>query len=295
MINHYVADITNVSDYYPFGSPLYGRRWSAGYRYGFNGKENDDEIIGKGRWQDYGVRMYRTDLGRFFSPDPLIVFQKKYPELSSYQFASLNPIQNIDIDGLEGADPKFENANSIYFVGGQGMSKEDKAIYNEAFNNIVVAGATGIISEFAIGGLINWGAKIYRAYKVERSVQKVATAEKIVQNSAQGIEKTKSAFQAAKEGGKHSGLLKNYASKSIKEIEKAVQSLDKKAQEHLDYIKDPAKALLDKQKRTGSGKLWKDMTKKEQEGILKFWKKEADTYKEQKEVLEGLIKEKSTK
>ncbi|GAB4447042.1 MAG: hypothetical protein OHK0036_00750 [Bacteroidia bacterium] len=99
----YFSDITSVSDYYPFGSPLYGRRWSAGYRYGFNGKENDNEVMGNGKFQDYGARMYDTRLGRFISADPLIVKQKQYVRLSSYQFASNTPIRAIDKDGLEAA------------------------------------------------------------------------------------------------------------------------------------------------------------------------------------------------
>src|SRR5690606_14494021 len=40
-------------------------------------------------------------LNRFISPDPLIVYGKKYPELSTYQFASNSPIMGIDLDGLE--------------------------------------------------------------------------------------------------------------------------------------------------------------------------------------------------
>jgi RHS repeat-associated protein len=88
--------------YCVFGMIQPGRNFNAqNYRFGFNGKENDNEIIGTGRWQDYGERMYRTDLGRFFSPDPIIVYGKKYPELSTYQFASNTPIQAIDLDGLE--------------------------------------------------------------------------------------------------------------------------------------------------------------------------------------------------
>jgi len=38
-------------------------------------------------------------MGRFLSEDPLV---RKFPMLTPYQFASNNPIQNIDIDGLEG-------------------------------------------------------------------------------------------------------------------------------------------------------------------------------------------------
>jgi RHS repeat-associated protein len=80
---------------------MLSKSYENGYRFGFNGKENDNEVLGLGRWQDYGERQYRPDLGRFFSPDPLIVYQKKYPELSSYQFASDRPIDGIDLDGLE--------------------------------------------------------------------------------------------------------------------------------------------------------------------------------------------------
>lgn len=89
-------------DYYPFGMGMPGRKFTAGggYRYGFNGKENDNEAKGEGNQQDYGMRIYDTRLGRFLSVDPLTA---DYPELTPYQFASNSPIQNIDIDGLEGS------------------------------------------------------------------------------------------------------------------------------------------------------------------------------------------------
>ena len=64
------------------------------YKYGFNGKENDDET----GTQDYGMRIYNSGLGKFLSVDPLA---HKYPELSTYQFASNTPIWAIDLDGLE--------------------------------------------------------------------------------------------------------------------------------------------------------------------------------------------------
>ena len=71
------------------------------YRYGFNGKENDNEVQGQGNWQDYGSRLYSPRLGRFPTPDPLIIYKQKYPMLSSYQFASNTPIMADDLDGLE--------------------------------------------------------------------------------------------------------------------------------------------------------------------------------------------------
>ena len=78
-----------------------GREFSiGGYRYGFNGKENDNEVKGKGSQQDYGMRIYDPRLGKFLSVDPIT---KEYPELTPYQFASDEPLKNIDVDGLEGA------------------------------------------------------------------------------------------------------------------------------------------------------------------------------------------------
>ena len=66
------------------------------YRYGFNGKENDQE------WgkliQDYGFRLYNPAIAKFLSVDPL---SPSYPELTPYQFASNTPIDAIDLDGLE--------------------------------------------------------------------------------------------------------------------------------------------------------------------------------------------------
>jgi RHS repeat-associated protein len=63
-----------------------GRNYSAqtDYRYGFNGKKNDNEVKGEGNEQDYGMRIYDPRVGRFLSVDPLT---KKYPDLSPFQFA----------------------------------------------------------------------------------------------------------------------------------------------------------------------------------------------------------------
>ena len=71
---------------------------SEDYRYGFNGKEKDDEISGSGNSYDYGFRIYNPRLGRFLSVDPLF---KSYPWYTPYQFAGNMPVWAIDLDGLE--------------------------------------------------------------------------------------------------------------------------------------------------------------------------------------------------
>jgi RHS repeat-associated protein len=76
-----------------------GRKFSlGGYRYGFNGKENDNEVKGEGNQQDYGFRMYDPRLGKFLSVDPLTKF---YPWNSTYAFAENDVMRSIDLEGAE--------------------------------------------------------------------------------------------------------------------------------------------------------------------------------------------------
>jgi RHS repeat-associated protein len=94
---YYKADVLTANDYYPFGMQMPGRKFSiGGYRYGFNGKENDKDISEGG--QDYGMRIYDGRIGRFLSVDPMT---KSFPLLSPFQFAANSPIFGIDMDGME--------------------------------------------------------------------------------------------------------------------------------------------------------------------------------------------------
>ncbi len=95
---YFEADVQTVQDYYAFGMQMPGRKLSGGYRYGFNGKENDNEVKGEGNQQDYGMRICDGRIGKFLSVDPIT---SSYPMLTPYQFSSNRPIDGIDLDGLE--------------------------------------------------------------------------------------------------------------------------------------------------------------------------------------------------
>jgi RHS repeat-associated protein len=74
------------------------------YRYGFNGKEKDDEVYNAdGTEYDYGMRIYDSRLARFLSVDPLF---KRYPWNSTYAFAENDVIRCIDLDGCEKVQTK---------------------------------------------------------------------------------------------------------------------------------------------------------------------------------------------
>lgn len=92
-------------NYYPWMlNP--GRNWESGtgYRYSFNGKENDDEIAGNNNTLDFGARVYDCRIGKWLSIDPE---QTDYPHTSTYAFVLNNPITFIDPDGKK-----------VYYSGG---------------------------------------------------------------------------------------------------------------------------------------------------------------------------------
>ncbi|MCW3083933.1 MAG: hypothetical protein JWP12_1299, partial [Bacteroidetes bacterium] len=99
IIDYFQPEVIASNDYYAFGSPMDGRTFSSNkYRYGFNGKEKDDEVKGGGASYDYGFRIYDVRLGKFLSVDPLF---QSYPWFTPYQFAANMPIWAVDLDGLE--------------------------------------------------------------------------------------------------------------------------------------------------------------------------------------------------
>jgi RHS repeat-associated protein len=83
-----------------FGSIMEGRNYegdtSLRYRFGFNGKEKDNETYGDGNELDFGARIYDSRLGRFLSMDPL---SRKFAHKSPYLALDNNPLSFIDKGG----------------------------------------------------------------------------------------------------------------------------------------------------------------------------------------------------
>ena len=120
MISNFL-NITNELDFICSSEQIENNRYSKGknfsksYRFGFNGKEHDDEPNGAGNQYDYGFRIYNPRLGRFLSVDPLT---STYPFYTPYQFAGNDVIRAIDLDGLE----------KVY-VFDQGSNPNNKRVY----------------------------------------------------------------------------------------------------------------------------------------------------------------------
>jgi RHS repeat-associated protein len=119
-ITYFKPVVITANDYYPFGMIMPGRNYNNGnakdYKYGFNGKENDNEVKGEGNVVAFEARIYDSRLGRFLSTDPR---EKDYAWQSTYAYFGNSPISILDIKGEGGENPgvhvvsKGENLTSI--------------------------------------------------------------------------------------------------------------------------------------------------------------------------------------
>ena len=98
--DYYIAEVIHQQDYYPFGSPMPGRKYDLSgtkiYRFGFNGMERGDEVYGDGDEYTTKFRQYDPRLGRWLSIDP---DQIHYEHVSPYIAMDNNPIIKTDIYG----------------------------------------------------------------------------------------------------------------------------------------------------------------------------------------------------
>jgi RHS repeat-associated protein len=143
-IAYYLPEVITGQLYYSFGEIMPFMNGTAStYRYGFNGKENDNEVKGVGDQQDYGMRIYDPRVGRFLSVDPI---SKSYPGLTPYQFASNSPIANTDLDGLEASSSVkkvIKNASGVAAV----EVATQQAVKQEVSQSVVTASGKLVLHE----------------------------------------------------------------------------------------------------------------------------------------------------
>jgi RHS repeat-associated protein len=129
---------------------------SDSYRYGFNGKELDNELKGEGNSYDFGARMLDPRVGRWFARDPL---ESKYPNWSTYNFSFNNPIHFKDPDGkdpvtaIAEAITSFAMSAGTDFLSSWLIGGDDP---KTAFKNIAWGSATvDALSTYAISSFVN--------------------------------------------------------------------------------------------------------------------------------------------
>lgn len=179
------GNIIEENHYYSFGlkiAAISSKKYADNYDgtinnpYQYNGKEmlDDDANL---NWYDYGFRNYDPQIGRFMQLDPLTDY---YPFLTPYQYASNDPITNIDIDGLEGG-------NSV-----GGLAKDFAYSYNTAERfvglEMVLSSATRTATVAAratnvMQTIVKTSGWILKALHATEIISNAATANMVGQNT----------------------------------------------------------------------------------------------------------------
>ncbi len=95
---NFTADVVSLADYYPFGMEMPGQTVSSSdYRYGYQGKEKETELMGNAVAYDFGARILDARVGRWLSLDPLA---EKFAGESPYSAMANDPINMVDPDGM---------------------------------------------------------------------------------------------------------------------------------------------------------------------------------------------------
>lgn len=107
-LTSFSSDVELSSDYYSYGMLMPGRDYnSSDYRFGFQGKEKNNEWGDNGVSYDFGARIYDSRVGRWLSIDAKA---SDYPGINPYNAFTNNPISYIDPDGKAAKDVVFDPA-----------------------------------------------------------------------------------------------------------------------------------------------------------------------------------------
>ncbi len=91
----------------------------------------------------------------------------------------------------------------------------------------------------------------------------------------------RNAYEIAKAGGRHAGLLQIYQGKSAGEIERALRSYERQVDLHRQKLMNPKQFVRD----------WARKSAHVREGLLRHWQEDLTRNQELAEVMRGLLHE----
>ncbi len=271
--------VVEDSDFFPFGAERVLVD-SLNNNYKFTGQERDSES-----GLDYFIaRHYWSTAARFLQPDeftggPVDAFSSNDPlppgplpcaditnpqSLNKYTYTYNNPVRYTDPTGHCPIGDCLGERLEVYATELAAQYGLDAAGFLPPPVGPIADGVNALKS-FAQGN-------------IGEGVINLAAMVPLAGDALKGARMSSKVFSAALDGGKHAGLLRNMAGRTVDEISSGIKSLDKNIAKHEEKIATPSKHAKD----------WNKMTDKQKEGLVKTWKKEIRTYKEQKEVLEKL-------
>ena len=91
----------------------------------------------------------------------------------------------------------------------------------------------------------------------------------------------RSAYEVAKQGGRHAGLLRVYQGKSVEEIQRALRSYERQAALHRQKLSSPETFVQD----------WVRQSPRAQQVLLRHWRQELTRNRELADVMRGILQE----
>jgi hypothetical protein len=96
------------------------------------------------------------------------------------------------------------------------------------------------------------------------------------------LQRVKSAYETAKEGGAHAPWMKEQRRLGVRQLESAERSIRKQIEMHEAWISDPSSKIAD----------WNDRDPRYQSGLLKKWQQDIKRQVEQVQIIRGVLQEK---
>lgn len=224
-------------------------------RFGYTGQAWLPEL---GLWH-YKARVYSPHLGRFLQSDPVGYDD----QVNLHAYVANDPVNRTDPTGTQEADGWATGMRWAEVEARGGPTAEEQS--RTEFKQGVVVGAvvgTAIATRgFGIPALVRWAG---RAIGLTSNVSR--------------------AYSIASQGGRHSGFLRNAMERTSAQLQRSVRNGEARASEHLGYVRDPAKAVAEK------GGNWGNMTQQQRDGLVNFWRKEADNYKAQADIARDVLR-----
>jgi hypothetical protein len=90
-----------------------------------------------------------------------------------------------------------------------------------------------------------------------------------------------SAYEVAKQGGRHAGLLRIYQGKSVEEIQRALRSYERQVALHQQKMRSPETFVQD----------WGRRSPRAQQGLLRHWQQDLIRNQELADIMRGILQE----
>lgn len=90
-----------------------------------------------------------------------------------------------------------------------------------------------------------------------------------------------SAYEVAKQGGRHAGLLRIYQGKSVEEIQRVLRSYERQAALHRQKMSSPETFVQD----------WVRKSLRAQQGLLRHWQQDMIRHQQLADVMRGILRE----